>query len=507
METNNKIVEKIKLDKELLSTLSRNNKKNAEVYLEELKSRHSKYQVFKNKIIEVLNFRRGKIKDLVPNLEIEIKLNQINDLQGKLTLLNHYNSSYEKIELDRIIYDVSKYYKGTFSKVCSDILRAIETFEKVGINITANDFIYNPLAAEYMTVFLEQRNSLEADKLRHAFEKIYWKQPNIIKYIQLNFRYLFFKNIKLFDSYIEKISDELKPKEREIETELKVLKKQHHNLIKNSDYLFLNSFIKGELTFSDYSIKAVDEAIKIYSEKVTDEKSFAKVIDKLNITVNEYKMLLKYNFIIEDIKSIYTKSKESKDLVSSKNKIKEIKKIEDVLEELNGKKKLFSIFKKKKIESDKLVEKLMILYTELDEIIFREQLMEHINEDSKMIDVLKLASSYFCYIAKVLKVTDATIADAEIYNFYVELNQFIVSYDHSLITNLSPFEKYDLAMIISDKYKLDNLKITIDMLSKENLDKVLLQTTKIVNYYSIKDLQILKLSDLDDLFKIDKKLK
>lgn len=165
MQTNEKIIEKIKSDKELLSTFSRNNKKNAGIYLSELEIRISKYSVFKDKVAEVLEERRNKIKAIESDHRILIIEKQIEDLKYKVTYLNTINSSYEKTGLDRVVYDISKYYKGNFAKVSNDLLRAVEIFERVGITITGKDFIYDKLAEEYMNVFLSQRGNLGSDIL------------------------------------------------------------------------------------------------------------------------------------------------------------------------------------------------------------------------------------------------------------------------------------------------------------------------------------------------------
>lgn len=503
MEINKKLLEEIKDTKEILSAMPKNNKKNAQVYLDELQRLQNKYQAMNDNIIEVLEKRHARFLNLEVNPSISVLKKQIAEEEYKVHLLNNLNTPFEKTNLDKILYDISKYYKGNFAKVNNDIFLAIRVFVKVGIALSQEDFIYSSYAKEYMSIFFEEINNLNSDKLRHTFEKIYWKEPNIINHIQLNFRYLYLKNIESFEKYIGSQEKSLNA------TNFKDILREYHDLmislnelISNDSSLTLDKFLNGELEISDYDEAKIKDLFSKYICEVDHEVDYYGAIYKFNNTVKEYKKYFEYKFIVDDIKLIY--ESKAQDLASSKSKLKEINKLEQELEMASGKKSIFPF--KKKFDVEKNRESLKNLYIELDEALFRELVISKINEDSKYIDLLKIAGSNFLYIARLYKKLDPDMTDEVIYDNFNGLREYLLSPYHNLINNLEVFTEYDIAMIISDKYKLDNLSISVEMLEKDNLDNLLKETGLLINYNNIEKLPTLSLKTISEFLKINQKL-
>ena len=48
------------------------------------------------------------------------------------------------------------------------------------------------------------------NNLNELFEQIYWKNPNIINHIEMNIKFLYYKNVKKFDKYIKTKQNDIK---------------------------------------------------------------------------------------------------------------------------------------------------------------------------------------------------------------------------------------------------------------------------------------------------------
>lgn len=507
METKAKVIEKIAIDKEILSTLPKNNKKNAEACIEEIQKTYSRYNEIKNKVIEQFEIRKEKCQRFAPNEDILVVKKRLAEIEYKAIFLNPYNTAYEKTGLDRIVYDISKYYKNNLVKVNTDILSALSVFKTVGVELTSDDFLYSTFAKEYMTVFFEEINDLESEKMKHTFEKIYWKKPNIIKHIQLNFRQLYYKYINEFEKYcveeVRAFNDVSLMDKAAVVDEYKNYKEMYDQLHNQSEYLYLQKFGDKTLDINNFSAKKIFDLYKVFTDTVEIDDHINTSIIKFNKTITEYKNYFKFKFIVDNVKDIYSNKEKDKDN-SSKKKLAEIKKLEQSLD-INEKKSVLKMFSKKKIDIDKTIDDLMNLYNEIDDLIFKEKVFEIITEDSKISDLLELASSYYIYIARLLKVINPEILDETIYEITDSLKQYLIG-EHKLICNLNAFIDYDIPMIISDKYKLDNLKVTMDMIKEENLDSLINQTNNLINYYHITHLRNLSITEIEDYLKILKKL-
>ena len=80
--------------------------------------------------------------------------------------------------------------------------------------LTKDDFDYNKYAAIYMDRIL---NSAPGDELRQCFEELYWKESDIIKMIEINFKGIYLKNEKKINKYYEERHEEFLQKHNDIE--------------------------------------------------------------------------------------------------------------------------------------------------------------------------------------------------------------------------------------------------------------------------------------------------
>ena len=199
----NEYKKKIELHKEVLSSLPRNNNKNNKLYLTKIEDLLNEYKNDKDEVMGEIVKRKNRYLSLEYDKNIDILTNNINTLFSQLPIINKYNSSYEKSNLDIILYELGHFYKTDIDKVNKDIKKALDVFSLVGINLLAEDFNYSYYSGNYMKKFLSEE--VNEELLKKEFEEIYWKCPDIITHITLNFKYLYYKNKKKFDLYYDNV--------------------------------------------------------------------------------------------------------------------------------------------------------------------------------------------------------------------------------------------------------------------------------------------------------------
>ena len=192
---NEEYIKKIETTKEMLNLLPQNNKKNKtkfkEIVLENLNE-------FKNDeviLLEEIKKRYNVYMSTTLNEEIPYLESELSNLKDSLILSNKYASSYQMSSLDRVLYNLSHFYKEDLESVNSYIKEAILIFKSAGIILSIEDFNYSYYTKEYMMSFLN-----DASDIKEKLESIYWKCPDLIFHIALNFKYLYYLNIKSFNN-------------------------------------------------------------------------------------------------------------------------------------------------------------------------------------------------------------------------------------------------------------------------------------------------------------------
>ncbi|MBE6149096.1 MAG: hypothetical protein E7170_00040 [Firmicutes bacterium] len=484
----------IEVSKNLLETLPKNNIKNKEKYKQTLIEVKNKYDECINVLLKEINRRKNKYSNVIEDETIEIKKNELDKIKEKLYLLNEYNSAYEKFGFDKILYEIDHFYKEDLNKSNLNILECIGLFKNVGIKLSDKDFNYSKYAKEYMGVLLE-----DEEKIKECFEQIYWQCPDLFKHIELNIKNLYYKNQMVFEKYIQKEKQEFINNYRcDVLSLYKEKYMDYKDLIDNSLYIGLNKFLNKELNINDFQLNKVEK----YYEKFTlnAKENFDKVneeIKKYSLSTIEYKNYLYFNYIIDDLKTIYNEKDKYKNGI--KLKLKEIQKKENELFKYNKKKSKEKI----NVKISNLIIELEKLYKELDEITFCDRVSKFINDDSSIYDSLALASSHYLYIVKCMKKNEK---DGDFNLEHNKLIEFILNNENNIIKNISIIEQKDIPLIISDRYKLSNFNITKDNLeSIDGIEDIINTADKIDIYNKI----VLKLSydnikylvDVKDMFK------
>ena len=153
-----KIKTDIETEKEILSIMPKNNEKNKGLYIKKIEELKKQYIQYKNDIEKILKKSFEKKINIKSNKEIENLQLRLDTIEKALNILNDNQTSYEKMGLDKNIYNLEKYYKSDFNDVNKQIYMCIIKFESVGIYLKSEDFNYSIYANEYMKVFLKEKN-------------------------------------------------------------------------------------------------------------------------------------------------------------------------------------------------------------------------------------------------------------------------------------------------------------------------------------------------------------
>lgn len=469
----------VEVSKQVLDTLPKNNSKNTKKYNEVLEEQSNNFENYKSELEKEILKRIKKYTDFPKEEELTNQETQISFIKENLFLLNHYNSSYEKFNLDKLLYKLNRFYKEDLDEVNSNIFECLNIFKKAGIDLKTEDFKYSEVSNKYMQVLLENKDNKVL--VKETFEKLYWQCPDLLIHIELNFKYLYYLNQKEFD----KCAEEVKNKFIKIYENKNILDEYKNLVIKynidksTSLNLGLNRFLNKELNISDYQDVKIDKCYQYFTNDKNPKTE--EEINKMANSAKEYKEYLYFKYIIEDIKKIYSEKDKYKDVL--KNKLKQIQKQEKLLLNYNKKTKRKFGVGKINIKINILIKELETLYKELDDDIFCDKVYKHLNDSSSIYDALCLAASHYSYIVKCMKEVEK---EGEFILEQEKLIQYILNPYNNLIQNISIVEEKDIPLIICDRYKLSNFHINKELLENESgINEIIDNANKIEVYSKI----------------------
>ena len=496
---------KIEQYQELLQVLPRTNIKNSREYRKKALVMKQEIQEQREKVIKEIKKRYLGIIVSDENQEITILKDYLDNSERNLLYLNPYNDACEKMNLSEILYDLRKFYKNDLSKVNNDIKIALDKFNAVSVNLTEKDFKYGKEVETYMKVFflVEDKNS---KKIQEVFDKLYWKCPDLFEYINLCLRHLYSKNKKSFEKYCSS-----QVKGLEVTKEEEHYKNMYANYLQqtSSDIKVLqDKFLDGKLDIKEYDDSKVEKLKASLLMKEDENDNQIGNILKLSYSLYEYKNYLEFKNVIDKVKAIY-QDKTNKNL--TKSLIKSINKCEKKICKANKKIKIRKALFKAKAKTDKfytIINKNLVelkdLYKNYDEAKFKEIVATRLNDNSTILDLLKIVSSFKIDFGKMLKEENEEITNQEILLKLKQLKEFILYPHNNIINNTSIIDNKDIVTIVLDKYKLMNIKLTSEQLEDSSIDSLISLVDKILINSYIKDSSqsFEKLNDACDLKKV-----
>lgn len=489
-----KDIETVKANLEVLPKKTKVNKAKYNEYLEEQLKKITP-------MIEEAEKEISKRVEQIKKYNTEESLPEERELLDiiKVKRLSSLSSSSNKMNLDYYLYELSSFENNNLEKINGVILKILLAFKEVGIILTPKDFEYSEVVQKYMDTLIN-----DYDNIEKVFDDIYWENSNIITQIELNFRYLYFKHKKEIDKYYQLLKEE--PLEEYLTKYIDLKINQKLNEYQNRTYLF-NNFINHTLMLTDYSEKTIDGLLTDIILDREDEDNYLN-LTKLLSSLSEYNEYLNFEYIIKDIKELFTKKEEYKGKYDLK--LKDIVKKEKELFSLNKQINKTGLFKPslKKINELKLkrnttITDILSLYIELDELTIQNDIFNNVTNETNYQDILKLTCFNTKYFIKLLKdqIDNLTIEDID--QNITNLFEYAFGSEINIISNIAISEEIDIPKIIKDKYRLLNISINEEDLNKDDIEKVTKNIKDLIIYYNIKKIN-LNIQDIDFIFKAEK---
>lgn len=492
MRNLDEFVSDVNLKKEILETMPKNNVRDLKAYISKLQENLSIAQEEQAALEDEIKKRYKKIRGPKISDELKNMMQRLENSEGVLYLLNEMDTSYEKMNLDKALFNLNHYYSKNLEMVNDTILYCIKKFEEVGVKLELKDFNYSEYVKEYLKVFFAEmeKGTINSNKTKNKFDEIYWKCPNLIIHIVLNIKYLYLRKEKEIDKYFKNQKTNLIKNftAKDIIERTFELSRQVDEYISNSKEIITNKLLDGELNIKDYSeknitdcyLKFIDEDdLNLNNEEKINETD--KGLDKLLNSLCEYKMYLESKFIVDDIVKIYNEKEKYKNAYA--NTLKEINKKEKKRISLNSKLEKNGLFNKSKDkirnERDLIIDELTKLHKELEQNKVYNTILEKLDDNSNIKEALMLANSFYRYTFLCICEKFKGIEENDIEEKIQNLEAFINYPYCTIINNIKMTENKEIWMIIKDRYKLLNINIEKEDLELDNIDP-LINTIKVI---------------------------
>ena len=492
-------------DNEVLDILPQNNVNNRKKYRAQLTGIKEKYVVKRDDILGYIITKNSLLRKKYDIPHEDTLKNQMRDLENKVNFFNPYQDAYEILGLDKLFYGLHKYYDNDLTIYNNNINRILDIFEKVGVTITKDDFYFSNSTIKYMDVLISERQNgnFNSPLIKQTFEDLFWQNHNMMRYILLNFKHLYYTNEKKFNEYILKAKRDILAEYNNSYDDL-ILKYQDLVNKSNNSYLtnpgvFFRMFMNKELSTNDFD---KDKIIKLISEYIDTNKSSKELFSKLYASIIEEMFIFRNKFVLDEVDKLYKEKDSFKNLVAGTKK--EIASIEKGVLKRHKKINSKCIFKKKSNDAvlikeiDDSLQELDTKYDELDENRYKEKIASMINPSIK--DYLLLGKSYLFmeHISKDKEEdTDTLVTD---------INENLHCPYEVLVDNLSYNDVETLNLIVYDKYRLIGLNLTTDSFLEENLDSMSKVIGNIIIYYTLEELGI-KLDEINFIIDSDEIIK
>ncbi len=480
-----KINENIETINSNIEVLPKKTKKNLEKYQEYLDDCIKKYQYVLDKDIEEINNRCREVENkysglTYPTIDTSIDYDSIK-------LSDRRAKSSEKLNLEYLFYRL-EHSSNNLEEVNKIITEVISNFRTAGIGLTEADFNFTKYVHEYIKALLSGQ-----DNIQDVFNEIYWKETDILKQIELNVRYLYYKNeSKLNDYFKNKYSEfDFSTFIHEHKNKIMAFEKIKHESAKYNFDLFMN----GEMDVNEFlNENRKQELYQAVFVDLANERNYENLV-KLRKSLYEYKEYKKFEFIIADVKALYEHKAEYKDLLQ--NKLKDIAKKEKTIIDINKKLEKTGFFKpseSKKVlldsEKTKTIQELVNDYQEVDSLKIKDTIYNYVNDDTNYYDIFKLATYNFNYFTELLKKENAEITTDQIKEQIDELQKYIYDNYVDIIDNIKIIENKDIGKIICDKYQLNSIIVKPENLDLSTIDKYIETIDKTILFFDIDNLAL-----------------
>lgn len=472
---------------------------------------------FSNYKILLENEMVKRIKKLMP---ID-KTNEYNEEE------KHVNELFELVKLDcnisesfklKLDYIVSSFENTSLDEMNMLIKKFIDSFKSFGIKLDINDFKYTMFCEMYMNSYFKD---YKFGSMTKTFESIYFKCPDIKLQLKMNLVDIinkYEKDIsKYLEGYHEKKLIDASINNSDVINEYVYNRESLGKKKAIDEYYNLKIFLDEKRKIKDYLIgsptrdKNYNTFIDDYNT-LTDysKNSYNSAVNSLYLTLVELKKYYKYEFIIQDLLKRY------KDRESAKNSFVAKKKEIDTAEALRE-----SIYKKylrasgiglfaRRNETkmkdlmlmmNEQIKKLNDLYDEYYDLEITNNLND-LSESATLYDLFLISLSSFSFIENAFNNNEEFNTNSLEYNVD-EYFKFIFNPNNSFLRKTNCLVDFNIINIISEKYKLLELKVTDEMIDKDNIDSTI-DTLRFINLIQNIEESSISLDTIDNIYQMDK---
>ena len=150
-----KLDEQISIDKEFVKGSPRNGIKAIHSLKTSINTMRKKYEEMNDNLLKEIERRYDQLSEVRMNPEIERQKEELNELIFRLSIVDDRNV-FEKLDFDKITYNINGYYKNDLETTNEAIMSAINELEDIGIEISGRDFNISEFVREYMEVLIEE---------------------------------------------------------------------------------------------------------------------------------------------------------------------------------------------------------------------------------------------------------------------------------------------------------------------------------------------------------------
>jgi len=463
-----------------------------------INTRKDVFSFYQACIYDELNRR---VKNMQPEDLTESFDNRNKELDKYLYIIklnNSYMNSSYKLGLEFLLSQISS---NISLDTLKDILdRILSVFRSAGINITIKDFKYTMYCEKFMTEYFKESANLE-----DTFHRLFFECPNLVLQLKYNIKKIIKDHEKELDIYTNKLLDQYLKEENCTKDDIlkKYIsdKRKYDDDYSHYDFNNLDIFLSGKKKIADYLDGAGKEKIfNTYDIKddfnSEDEKYKADFYKNCEELYNEL-LLLKDYYRYEDIIKDLIKKYEGID-----KSITDYTKLEKDLNKEDGKReKLYSSYLKtigvgflarKNREKEKIVcldmnkeiDTIIKMDTDLDKYKISVNMKKYLNDASSIYDFFIVGFTNYPYLETQFNTMFSE--DDEGYTLESECDRyfrFLTNPYNDFLRNVRALTNYDIANILSEKYKLLGLEIKDEDFKSETLDVTIsnIEYIKLIN--------------------------
>ena len=434
-------------------------------------------------------------------------------LRRIIKLLGKDEEFVERFGFDRTIYEIG--HAKSVDRVNEVLKEFIADMKTIGIELSVDDFNYSTFTHDYMEeCFANLKNDKYLIVMKQVFDDLYWECPKLLVHLELCVRNLVLKNKKLIVKHINAlIAKYLKnvniEKDEVINEYVKV--RNNYEELKECDAFNIYSFFKrnpGDLDAYivpsvqfDQVINAVTDGSAYYNLNDEEKKIFLNNIKDLSYELREYELVEKFKKLFTFIQTVYNKQDANKG--EYKSKVKEIAKLERGKNKLDRKinrliAKRNRIGENNKERINALNFDIKSLYNELEKQVidikaaldeatrlkFEESIKSLLNPSSTIYDVACLFSKYYGVlydeVGKFGKLEENELEELVDEFRHIQYNAHL-----TILKSVSFLETNTVKELIEQKFKLYNIKITLDGYNSDDFISLKKNVATLVRYNNL----------------------